>query len=151
MKVTLSKALKLKNRQSRLVGELQRRISTVNSYLQGSEPEFDAKALYEQLKAETNRLIAIKAAINGANATVQGDIYRMAELKGIAQFVRALNTQRGKVIVGYMASEPQEYVAQINAADATAEVERIEKEIDALQDGLDGHNATTTIELDVPE
>lgn len=151
MKVTLSKALKMKNRQAKLVAELQARISSVNSYLEGSEPEFDAKELYERLKTEVERLTSIKAAINGANIAVQWDIYRMAEMKGLATFMRSLNTQRGKVLVGYMTSEPQEYVAQVTATDAAAEVERIEHEIDRIQDRLDLHNATTTIDVDMPE
>ncbi len=151
MKVTLARALKIKNRQVRKVTELQRRIQEANSYVSGSEPEFDAKALYVELQTQVDLVASIKAAINEANTSIQADIYRMAELKGLVQFLRALSTQRGKVVLGYMSGDPVDYEAQITAQETSDEIERLEAEIDRIQDRLDQFNATTQIEIDVAE
>ena len=72
----------------------------------------------------------------------------MAELKGQIKFLRGLNTQRGRAVIGYMAAAPQEYTAQITAAEVQQEVSEIESRIDDLQDRLDTHNAGTFIDLE---
>lgn len=149
--VVLAKALKVKNRQIQKVKDLQQRIQAVNSYLEGSEPDFDAKALYEELKVQADRLWRTKAAINAANAPIQATIYEMAEVKGLAAFLKTLNTQRGLQMMAYMATQPQHYVSQISAPDAAAEITRLEMRIDALQDRLDEHNATTMVEVEMDE
>lgn len=146
--VTLAKALKIKNRQIQKVKDLQGRIAACNSYLTGAEPDFDAKALYEELKSETLRLWRLKRSINAANVPIHGEIYELAETKGLIAFLKGLDTKRGKAVVGYMVGEPQNYVAQITAADAAVEIEALEKRIDDLQDRLDVHNATATVEVD---
>ncbi len=149
--VTLAKALKLKNRQARTVTQLQERITGSNSYLVGSEVDFDAPALYADLKVQVGRLVDIKAAINDANAPVQRAIYRLAEVKGLVSFLRTISTRRGLQLLPYGAEDPQEYAAQMTAAEVTAEIERYEREIDDLQDELDSHNATVRIEVDLPD
>ncbi len=146
--VTLAKALKLKNRQVQKVKDLQGRIEASNSYLQGSEPDFDAVAMFAQLKAETATLWKIKSAINEANAPIQSSIYEMAETKGLIAFLKGLDTKRGKSVMNYMSITPQEFTAQITASDAKVEIERLEARIDDLQDTLDGFNAATKIDLD---
>ncbi len=146
--VTLAKALKLKNRQVQKVKDLQSRIESSNSYLAGSEPDFDTRILYEELKAETERLWRLKVAINTANVPIHRAIYEMAETKGLITFLKGLNTQRGKAVVGYMMGEPAQYEAQITAPAAQIEIAALEARIDDLQDILDSHNATTTIDVE---
>jgi hypothetical protein len=147
--VTLAKALKIKNRQTASLATLQRKVSANNSYLVGSEPDFDSKAAYEELQEAIDRLVETKSKINEANAPIQPVIYRMAELKGLVKFVRSLNTHRGKVLTGFTGETPLEYAATIDAIFVESEIERIEREIDDLQDRLDAHNAQVRIELDV--
>jgi len=149
--VLLAKALKVKNRQIQRVRDLQQRINACNSYIQGSQPDFDANALYAQLEVEVDRLWHTKAAINGANAPIQPVIYELAEKKGLVTFLKGLNTQRGLQLLAYMATQPQEYESQITAQIAADKIAILEKEIDRLQDRLDEHNATTLVEVDVEE
>ncbi len=151
VRVSLAKALKVKNRQIQRVKDLQQKIQASNSYLEGSEPDFDVHGLYAQLTVEIDRLWRTKAAINAANASIQDAIYEMAECKGLAAFLKGLNTQRGLQMMAYMATQPQEYVSQITAQDAYDKIAEIEKRIDDLQDKLDAHNATVTVEIDVAE
>lgn len=150
-RVSLAKALKVKNRQIQRVRDLQQRIQASNSFLEGSEPDFDANELYAQLVADTERLWQTKAAINGANAPIQSAIYEMAECKGLVAFLKGLNTQRGLQMMAYMATQPQEYESQITAQDVHEKVQVLESRIDDLQDQLDAHNATTTVEIDISE
>ncbi|MBC8066044.1 MAG: hypothetical protein H7Y17_14525 [Chlorobia bacterium] len=150
-RVSLAKALKVKNRQIQKVKDLQQRIQACNSYLEGSEPDFDANELYGQLVTETERLWRTKAAINGANAQIQAAIYEMAEAKGVVAFLKGLNTQRGLQMLAYMATQPQEYVSQITAQAAHEKIHGLEKRIDELQDELDVHNGTVTVEVDISE
>ncbi|RYG48531.1 hypothetical protein EON79_04210 [bacterium] len=143
--VTLAKALKLKNRQVQKVKGLQERIQASNSYMVGSERDFDAQALYTELRAETETLWRLKLAINAANVPVHGAIYEMAETKGLIAFLKTLNTKRGKV--ESYGDEAFEYEAAITAADVLIQIEALEARIDTLQDVLDQHNATTTVEV----
>ncbi len=142
--VTLAKALKLKNRQIQKVKDLQDRITNSNSVIAGSPPDFDARVLYDELKGETERLWRLKAAINAANVPVHATIYELAETKGLIAFLKGLDTKRGLSAGSYI-SGPQEYEAQITAADAQAQIEDLEARIDALQDVLDDHNAAMTL------
>lgn len=150
-RVSLAKALKVKNRQIQKVKDLQQRIQASNSYLEGSDPDFDANELYGQLALETERLWQIKAAINGANAPIQAAIYEMSETKGLVSFLKSLNTQRGLQMLAYMATQPQEYVSQITAPEAHEKVQGLERRIDELQDQLDVHNGTVTVEIEISE
>lgn len=151
--ISLSKALKLKNRLAKRVAELQRKITEQNSHLAGAVTDYDTPALYEELKHTKNRLISLKAAISRANAPVQDTIYRLAEYKGLIAFLKELETRRGRqrmrVEAFFPASEgPQEYEAQITATERDQEIERLETEIDRFQDELDRFNITTTIEVE---
>jgi hypothetical protein len=47
----------------------------------------------------------------------------------------------------YGMQEPQEYIATLTAREVEEEVSRLEAEIDELQDRLDEHNATVSIEF----
>ncbi|RYG38365.1 hypothetical protein EON81_03795 [bacterium] len=144
--VTLAKALKLKNRQVQKVKGLQERIQASNSRLVGSEADFDARALYGELRTETANLWRLKQAINAANVPVHAAIYEMAETKGLIAFLKTLNTKRGKV--ESFGEEAFVYEAAITGADSQAEVEALEARIDVLQDALDLHNATTLVDVE---
>jgi hypothetical protein len=146
--MSLARALKLKNRRIQRVKELGQLIESSNRYIEGSEPDFDAKRLLSQLFDETERLWMLKATINAANAPVHTAIYELAELKGRVVFLKGLNTQRGKAVDMYSMQVPQEYEATITAVDALEMIRDSERRIDELQDLLDAHNAMTTIEVD---
>ena len=128
--MSLARALKLKNRRIQRVKELSERIQVSNRYIEGSEPDFDAKTLIDDLFSETERLWILKAAISAANAPVQPAIYELAELKGRIAFLRTLNTQRGKAVEFYGMQVPQDYDASITAVDALAMIRTAEKRID---------------------
>jgi hypothetical protein len=149
--ITLSKALKVKNRLARQIFDLQNQMVSQNSYLTGSKPDYDVPAVYEELKRQKDRLIALKTAITNANRPVQDSIYRLAELKGLVAFLKALDTKRGPQFAEYGMGNLTSYESQISAPERDAEVARLEREIDDLQDRLDAHNATVRIDVEVEE
>ncbi|HEY0866656.1 MAG TPA: hypothetical protein VGE01_04735 [Fimbriimonas sp.] len=150
-KVSLAKALKIKNRQVQTISNLRTIVTGGNSRLVGAEVEFDVRETYDRLKVETDRLVAIKSAITAANVPIQPAIYRIAELKGMIAFLRGVPTKRGRQIEPYMMEDPQEFEADITAAEIEAEVSRFEREIDDLQDEIDRHNASVVVEIDVAD
>jgi len=144
--VNLSKALKSKNRQVRLVNDLKKRIQEHNSVVEGTRRPFDIEKTYQELKSAVDKLVEIKAAINAANGPIQQHIYRMAELRGLAQFLRNMHVQEGAVYQ-YGMTAPANYEATFNAADIEELVQQLEAEADDLQDEVDAHNATVRINI----
>jgi uncharacterized protein YicC (UPF0701 family) len=147
MAIPLAKALKLKNRQVAKIQKLQGIVTTHNSRLVGGSEEFDVAASLAELRNATETLVKLKAAISLANAPIQETIYRIGELKSHITFLRRIPTTSGKFMQPYGMQEPQEYIATLTAREVEEEVSRLEAEIDELQDRLDEHNATVSIEF----
>ena len=146
--VSLAKALKIKNKQARKVADLRNRISQYNSLPEGTKRPFDIEASYKELLAATNRLIDTKSAINAANGPIQNHIYRMAELRGLAAFLRGLSPQEGPAQLFYGSGVAPNYDSVLNAADLEQRIEVLETEIESLQDDVDAHNARVRVEVD---
>lgn len=145
-KITLAKALKLKNRQIKTVKGLQDQITKYNSVVKGSDNPFDVKAKFEEVKSASVKLAQIKAAIQQANAPIQERIYEMAELRGLLVFLQRLDTKSGKSIYGYQ-GEVVDFEAALTAADVERAAAQIEERLDQLQDEVDAFNVNTMVEL----
>jgi dynactin complex subunit len=157
MKVTIAKALNLKNR---LVGEKERLFRTVsasNSRLETQKVNYEAKVELEKYEKIVEALVAVKSAIATANAPVYGKIYRIAELKSKAAQLRQINTnEQDHEETKYNRQTGEEEtvktvkrVVYLKDTDIDAKVRDIEKEIEKLHDELTAFNHTTQIE--VPE
>jgi hypothetical protein len=161
----LSKALKLKNRLAGEVARLKAIVQARNVTEVGQEVVYDVKGIVERdLPAAIKNLVTVKAAIACSNGgtvedakgiTVDGlqdtpywNIFLIAELKGMVELIRGLDTKNGKM-TEYRgirdASTSVEYVAQVKQADADKLVATLEKQIDEMQDTLDAFNATADI------
>ena len=148
--VTLAKALSVKNRLAGRLAQARSNIETYNSVLAGQRDEqgasnVDVRAEYERLLMIQDGLVAVKAAIQRANAAVYEDVLRLGEKKALVQMVSNLNTKHGSE-PGYNGVEYR-YLATIQKPEALELVRRLEAEIDKLQDGLNAYNATTTVEI----
>ena len=95
MKVTLAKALKLKNRFANKLQDVSRNIVTYNSVIEGLERPLDVNALMEKRGKLVDALINLKTAINVANAPIQSTIYLMSELKSDVVFLNGLDSSDG--------------------------------------------------------
>ena len=146
--ITLSKALKIKNRLTGRLSKVQADIQTYNSVPEGQADQVNVPALMQTRAELVGALVGLKTAINDANREVQRDIYDLAEKKATAQFLAGLNTRHGPQPPAYPSTTEVSYVAALRKADVDALVARLEKEIDRLQDRLDHFNHVRKVEVD---
>ena len=145
-KVSLAKALKLKNRVAGKISKLNQTIQAYNSTQQTAE-QIDVRAAYGERAELVRQLTDLTFAIASANTTIQRDIFELAELKAEVALLASLNTKHGTVVEGYQTAQVT-YVAQFRKSDVDRMNEALETRIDALQDKLDTFNAQTMISVD---
>jgi hypothetical protein len=148
--LTLARALSVKNRLAGRLAQARNTIETYNSVLAGQRDEdgratVDVRAEYERLLMLQEAIVAVKAAIQRANAAIYEDVLRLAEKKALTQMLNGLNTKHGSE-PGFNGVEYR-YSAAILKPEALEMVRRLESEIDRLQDRLNQYNATTTVEV----
>jgi hypothetical protein len=148
--VTLAKALSVKNRLAGRLSQARTNIETYNSVLAGQrdgqdQSTVDVRAEYERLLMLQEGLVAVKAAVQRANAPVYEDVLRLGEKKALIQMLNGLNTKHGSE-PGYNGVEYR-FSATILKPEVLEMVRRLEAEIDGLQDRLNHFNATTTVEV----
>jgi hypothetical protein len=148
--VTLAKALSIKNRLAERLSQARSNIETYNSVPAGQRDEkgqaiVDVRAEYERMLMLQEGLVAVKAAIQRANAPVYEDVLRLGEKKALVQMLNELNTKHGTE-PGFGGVEHR-YAATILKPEVLEAVRRLEIDIDKLQDKLNQYNATTTVEI----
>ncbi len=143
--MNLSKALSEKNRLARKIREIQNKIETHNSYIKGSTPVYEIKKLLSELDKSIKELTDLKTKINNANQPVQSKIFKLAELKSFATFLRKLNIKEGKILDERWNSEVTEWESEFGTIDRDNLLENTEKEIDSIQVELDRFNFETKI------
>ncbi len=150
MKITLAKALKLKNRFASKLGEVTNDIYQYNSVIEGQERPVDIMKLMDKRSKLQDTLVDLKTAINAANREVQSIIYTLAELKGEINFLKQIDTTNGKQVRAATWGDddkPYSKNAVIGYEFVQKTVEETEHEIDMNQDALDKHNHTVEIDL----
>ena len=164
--MTLAKALKHKKRVLGKINRVTKSIHECNSVLAENTPRHDVLELVKTRQLLVDHLIAVKVAINrandpmpvgvavnGANDSIVEDIYRLAELRGDISFWEGINTTDGRVARASFShqADADTYKATIKENDVEEKVAELEKRIDEIQDKLDEHNATTKININIPE
>jgi hypothetical protein len=146
--ITLAKALKVKNRLAGRLAKVQADIQAFNSVPEGQAGQVNVQALVKTREELVEALVSLKTAINEANREAQRDIYDLAEKKATAQFLAGVNTRYGPQPAVYPSTTEVNYVAALKKADVDAQVVRLEKEIDRLQDKVDHFNHVRKVEVD---
>lgn len=147
MNITLSKALKIKNRIAKEIKDLQTIVTQNNSYITGNTPSFDVKASYKELIDLRKKLGELKIKINTANAGMIDKMVEISELKSHIAFLRTINTQEGQVSASRYGDTMVEKSVAYNAKDIKEKEKETQKKIDTIQDEIDKFNATTLIEF----
>lgn len=145
--ITLAKALKLKNRLAGRVAKLTEDVKAYNSVQEGAEA-VDVRARLAERAEAVGLLTDLKYAIFRANQPVQRAIFELAERKAEVALLAGLTTKHGVYKEGYPAAGDVTYVAQLRKAEVDELVLKLEREIDRLQDRLDGFNHEAVIEVD---
>ena len=142
--MNIAQALKEKNKKVAKIQKLWTRISRFNSVSTGNPRSYNIEETWGELNNEMHELIDLKARIHNASARVRKDIFALSELKSLIQGVRGIDTTEG-VYQSRYSNESTETTVVFNVAWQDAQIERIEKDIEAIQEKLDGFNHTTQV------
>jgi predicted nucleic acid-binding Zn-ribbon protein len=146
--MTLSQALKQKNR---LAGELVRQqqiLSRENARRSDNVSKVDREAVWKQILALSDELGTLKGKITKANVNIYPVLERMAELKSRIAYVTALPKRDGEEVERYGRSDEKityQWDSFINQQRSDELVAQLQTEINSLQDQVDAYNATTEI------
>ncbi len=150
--MTLARAMQVKNLLAGRLTEVNQKIQQSNSIRAGNEREVKVRELLELRGALVAKLLEIKVAISDANAPIRDQIYALAELKSSINFYRGIDTKHGKFAPEYRFSgsgTDEDWEAEIRAPEIEAMVKATRAEIDATQQKIDAHNASTSISVEV--
>tara|TARA_R110000822_G_scaffold21989_1_gene69534 strand:- start:1312 stop:1776 length:465 start_codon:yes stop_codon:yes gene_type:complete len=150
MKITLARALKLKNRLAGQLAKIGGRAVSHNSYVEGTNNSYDSVKVFAEYRKIQEQLVELKSKVQAANAPIHKDIAMMGELRTEIVLLNSMSVTKGVVTeprYGEGQDTTRVYVAAIDKLARDNNVAELEQEIDILQDDIDAHNATTTIEL----
>jgi hypothetical protein len=155
--VTLSQALKHKNRLAGEIARLRAIVDRENSRKEAQPVRADVRKVFEQSVERARELAALKGAIAAANAGVTdgargiyGRLNLQAELRGLIAFLKELNCKEGETTerVGFLSRDEATrvvFVAEIKKDEVDRFIASHEAEIATLQDEIDEFNAATRI------
>lgn len=148
MKITLAKALKVKNKMVANLRKLSERIMENNSFNEINPPTYDSRHALEEYDKALNKLIALKVAVNTENVKIADTLLRIGEIKTKITFLRSTSTRQGVINGGHRGEQvTYTYIATIPEVELDQLIEKLEAEVDILQDKIDHFNATTEIEF----
>lgn len=149
--ITLAKALKLKNKLVREMGQHISRFQTFNSRQDDQKLNFDPKTEYEQWLLKATKLVELKTAIALGNKDITEDIIHMGELKSIISNLSGVSTREGvEMRESRHENKPDvkiTYVAFMNDKAIADAIKALEGQIETCQENIDKHNHTTTISI----
>jgi predicted nucleic acid-binding Zn-ribbon protein len=146
--ISISRALKLKNRVVKEVSRLDALLIEFNSTQEENrEFSYNIRELYPERMGLAEKLVGLKTAISKSNVAIQKEIFELAECKAMISVLNRVNTRHGVAYEGYQGTRIM-YIAQYRKQEIDKEIRRIEQEIDRIQDVLDSHNHRVKIEVD---
>ncbi len=141
----LIKALSEKNKLVRRIKDIQKRISTHNSYISGNSPVYNIEEQLQKLNQSIENLVEIKAKISKANLDRISMIYKLSEMKSLVSFLKKLNIKEGKVKEDSYSSDVIEWESELTNVQRDELVEELENKIEILQMNMDKYNFETDI------
>lgn len=146
--MNIKQALKRKNKLTKEISTEFEKLQRYNSVVEGTDRVYEPRQAMENYIRKTNDLIALKATIHAANAPVYDKIFRLSELKSVISNIKRLDCQSGIVHSrgGYGSADSTiTMTTEVSIIERDQLVEKLEAEIEMLQDDLDRWNATTNI------
>jgi hypothetical protein len=142
--MNITKALKQKNKLVSKTNEYISHVAAYNSIQEGTTRPYDAKEALEKAMTSVDELVALKTAIHKANAKVYDKIFKLAELKSLVSKLKGLDCKEG-MHQSYRMDAPVKYTSQISIVEKDQLIEKLESQIEMLQEELEAHNAKTKI------
>ena len=148
--MNIKQALKRKNKLIKEISVEFSKLQKYNSVAEGTDRVYNPRSAMDGYIRKTASLIALKTAIHRANTPVYDKIFRLSELKSIISQIRGLDCQSGVVHSrNPYSSAPDSaitYTAEVSIIERDQIVEKLEAELEMLQDDLDRWNATADID-----
>lgn len=141
----IKKALKEKNRLVKEISQELKIASDYNSIEAGNPRRFSSRTALENASKLIKELVELKAKIHRANVEVYEKIFHISELKNLVKHIKSIPVQEGKVYTDRFNSQLSTREVEVTATDQHEMIRSFEAEIDAYQEELDLHNATTEI------
>lgn len=143
-KISLAKALKLKNRLAGRLSKVGTDIAAWNSVLQEQVGQVNVAALVQEYEKISDALIKLKGLIFRSNVPIQEKIFEKTELASRIAFLAYLPTKSGIERHSYQ-NTSVEYVAFLTKKEVDSTTRTLEKRIDNIQDEIDEFNNSTKI------
>lgn len=142
--MTIAQALKEKNKIGAKLLKHWGKLKSDNSIIEGSNRSYDPLILLKEIDEMSQNLIELKTKIHIASSTIRSKIFRMSELKSYITHLKSVSTKDG-----YVKDRYDNSVINMDAVLKTIEIdailEKIESEIESIQDELDIFNHQTSI------
>jgi len=142
--MNIKQALKLKNKLVTQIKEQYDIAKAHNSIEQGNPRRYSALEAIGDAEKLATELVELKTKIHLANAPVYDLIFQMSEYKNQIKQLKAIPVDEGKVTERYGSISTIKEV-ELNIAERDKLVKELENKIEAIQDKLDTHNATTEL------
>jgi len=145
--MTIRQALKQKNKLVQELKELNLRLQTNNSVIEGNSRDYSAKETLNAIYYKVNELSGLKTKIHRANTPVYDKIFLLSELKSVAQTLRALDCTNG-IAVDFFARRSESQIvknSEITTIERDTEIKNLESRIEQIQDELDQFNSVTVL------
>jgi hypothetical protein len=142
--MNVKQALKVKNK---LVTDLKTQyqiLQKYNSIEEGNPRRYSMASTLTKAQTLQLELVELKAKIHRANQPVYDKIFQLAELKGMIKELKKVPTDEGKQDSRYGSVVSVKEV-ELNIVDVEAIVEKLQTQIEEIQNELDIHNSNTNI------
>ena len=140
--MNIRKALQEKNKLTGKIQNLFSRMRENNMTEDGQTRPYNSQKVWEEIQAETTKLVDLKVKIQMANSPILSDIYRMAELKTMIRQLRYMECNDGRKIQSGIITY---LFATIKAEERDKLVQSLEDEIEKLQEKIDAFNFRTNL------
>jgi chaperonin cofactor prefoldin len=137
-------ALKKKKKLITEISRLENILKNNNSILSSNEFKYNSTDTLNKIGEKTIELVELKSKIAEANLPINHKIFLIAEMKGQIQLLRSVPTTEGTVNERYNGGSSV-YHVQLTEVQLTEMIEKLESQIDTLQDEIDQYNHKTTI------
>jgi hypothetical protein len=144
--MNIKQALKRKNKIVGLMSEEWSKVSQYNVTDEGNPRPYSAVESMAKWFELSEELIKLKTKIHLANGPKYDLIFRLAETKNQAKYLKSLNCQSGKVQTRWDSDNHVIKHAEINILERDKMVKDMETRIEFIQDELDQWNHNTIIE-----
>jgi hypothetical protein len=152
MNINIAKALKEKNRITGRITKLQKQVVDNNRYKEGVDRDYNSNDLLKSLQEEWAHLIDLKTRIAKANVGIADKLIMLTEAKAELAFWNGFRsgqpieeTTGSEYVDGKYVTVTINHIHTIPSKEVDANVLRVQKQIEDLQDEIDTFNAITKI------